>query len=250
MKSIIIDDEKKARSLLSTLIQENCQTIDTILEAADLREGVKIIKQEKPDIVFLDIEMPELIGLQILDFFDSPVAFQLIFTTAYNEYAIEAFKLSAIDYLLKPIDTDELIQAVQKAEERQRKQELDGRLVSLQKNIKQLSVNKIALEVPRGFLFVNHDDILLLEADGMYTKVYLKNGETKLISKPLKYFAEQLENKSLFFKCHRSFVVNLKFIKELTNTDNGFIVMENKKVVPISKSRKKEFIQVIQEVFW
>ncbi|WP_020527043.1 LytR/AlgR family response regulator transcription factor [Flexithrix dorotheae] len=250
MRSIIIDDEKKARSLLKTMIKENCTSIDTILEASDLKQGVEIIKQEKPDIVFLDIEMPEQFGLQILDFFETPVDFQIIFTTAYNEYAIEAFKVSAIDYLLKPIDNKELTTAVRKAEEALRKQELDNRLVSLQKNLRQLSVNKIALEVPRGFLFVNHDDILLLEADGMYTKVYLKSGESKLISKPLKYFADQLENKSLFFKCHRSFVINLKYIKELTNNDAGFIVMENKKVVPISKSRKQEFIKVIQDVFW
>ncbi|MDW7694651.1 LytTR family DNA-binding domain-containing protein [Flammeovirgaceae bacterium SG7u.111] len=250
MNSIIIDDEKKARHLLTHLIHENCPSIQQILEASNLEEGVQLIKKEKPDIVFLDIEMPKIHGLQILDFFDGPVNFQIIFTTAYNEYAIEAFKLSAIDYLLKPIDINELKTAVQKAEEAIQKHELNSRLEILQKNIQQLSVNKIALEVPRGVLFVAHDDIILLKADGMYTKIYLKNKDTTLITKPLKFFVEQLENRSLFFRCHRSFLINLKYIKELSNTETGYIIMENEEIVPISKSRKKEFLKVIHDIFW
>lgn len=250
MKVIIIDDENKARRLISTLLTENCPEISMQLEADDLETGVALIKEHQPDIVFLDIEMPKHSGLQIVDFFEpNEMNFQIIFVTAYNEYAIQAFKLSAVDYILKPVDILELKTAIEKAKKNIESKSINNRLDDLKKVFQQLSINKMVLEIPKGILFVSHDDIILFEADGMYTKVYMKNNESQLICKPMKHFVDQLEGKPIFYKPHRSFLVNLKYIKELSKKDGFHLIMENNKTIPIAKEKKDEFLQMIQDLF-
>ena len=250
MKVIIIDDENKARRLISTLLTENCSDITLQLEVNDLETGVALIKEHQPDIVFLDIEMPKHSGLQIVDFFEPhEMNFQIIFVTAYNDYAIQAFKLSAVDYILKPVDILELKTAIEKAKKNIESKSINNRLDDLKRVFQQLSLNKMVLEVPKGILFVSHDDIILFEADGMYTKVYMKNNESQLICKPLKHFVEQLEDKPIFYKPHRSYLINLKYMKELSKKDGFHIVMENNKTIPIAKEKKDEFLQFIQEIF-
>lgn len=250
MKAIIIDDENKARRLIHTLIDEECPEIEEIFEASDLESGVALIKEHHPDIVFLDIEMPNHSGLQILEFFEaSEVNFQIIFITAYNEYAVQAFKLSAVDYLLKPIDIEEFKNAVDKAVSSIKNKSIDTKLNDLKKVFQQISLNKIVLEIPKGILFVSHDDLLFFEADGMYTKVYMKNNETQLICKPLKHFVDQLSEKPIFYKPHRSYLINLKYIKELVKKDGFHLIMENNKTIPIAKEKKEEFLQLIQDLF-
>lgn len=250
MKAIIIDDENKARSVLRTLVEEDCPQITEIAEASDLVSGVEIIRSFKPDVVFLDIEMPEHSGLEIVDFFkNEPINFQIIFTTAYNNYAIEALKLSAIDYLLKPIDSEELVRSVNKAKSVIEKDNINDKLLKIEKVFHQLSLNKLALEVPKGILFVSHDDIILFEADGVYTKVYLKNGKTELISKTLKHFTDQLDDKSIFYKPHRSYLINLKYMSQLVKKDGLHIVLENNKTVPIARDKKEEFMSLVDKVF-
>ncbi len=250
MKVIIIDDENKARRLISTLLTENCPEISMQLEADDLESGVALIKEHQPDIVFLDIEMPKYSGLQIVDFFEpNEMNFQIIFVTAYNEYAIQAFKLSAVDYILKPVDILELKTAIEKAKKNIESKSINNRLDDLKKVFQQLSLNKMVLEIPKGILFVSHDDIILFEADGMYTKVYMKNNESQLICKPMKHFVDQLHDKPIFYKPHRSFLVNLKYIKELSKKDGFHLIMENNKTIPIAKEKKDEFLQMIQDLF-
>lgn len=250
MKAILIDDENKARRLLEALLIDTCPEIKTIFQAENLIRGVKLIEEESPDIVFLDIEMPKHSGLQILEFFEGKkVNFQIIFVTAYNEYAIEAFKLSAVDYLLKPIDVCELKLATNKAFNLIQAKNIDNKFDDLKKAFEQLSLNKIAVEVPRGVSFISHDDIQLFEADGMYTKIYLKNGETELICKPLKHFVDQLDKKPIFYKPHRSYLVNLKHIKELYKKDGFYLLLDSGKTVPISKDKKTDFLQLVQDMF-
>ena len=250
MKVIIIDDENKARRLISTLLTENCSDITLQLEANDLETGVALIKEHHPDIVFLDIEMPKHSGLQIVDFFEPhEMNFQIIFVTAYNYYAIQAFELSAVDYILKPVDILELKTAIEKAKKNIESKSINNRLDDLKKVFQQLSLNKMVLEIPKGILFVSHDDIILFEADGMYTKVYMKNNESQLICKPMKHFVDQLEGKPIFYKPHRSFLVNLKYIKELSKKDGFHLIMENNKTIPIAKEKKDEFLQMIQDLF-
>jgi two-component system, LytTR family, response regulator len=250
MKAIIIDDENKARSLMQALIKDHCHEITETLEADDLEGGVAKIKLEKPDLVFLDIEMPNYSGLQILEFFDGyDINFQIIFTTAYNDYALQAFKLSAIDYLLKPIDPKELKSAVNKAQTALSQNKINNKLDDLRNAFKQLSINKLALDIPKGIIFVSHEDILFFEADGMYTKVYMKNEDPQLICKPLRHFVDQLAEKPIFYKPHRSYLVNLKYIKQFIKNDGFYLVMENNKTVPISKDKKDEFLQMVNDVF-
>jgi two-component system LytT family response regulator len=250
MKALIIDDENKARKVIATYITENSQEFDAVFEAEDLETGIELIKSESPDIVFLDIEMPKYSGLQIIDFFKpEEITFQIIFVTAYNEYAIQAFKLSAVDYLLKPVDKKEVLEAISKAKNIIENKEVSHKIEDLKKAFQQMALNKIALEVPKGIIFTSHDDILYFEADGMYTNVYLKGKEPQLICKPLKHFAQQLETKSVFYKPHRSYLINLKYLKELSKKDGCYLIMENNKTIPLAKEKKEEFLALINEIF-
>ncbi|HFX17836.1 MAG TPA: response regulator transcription factor [Flavobacteriales bacterium] len=249
MKAIIIDDEKRARHLLTELVQSYCSQITQIIEAPDLATGVNLIKEESPQLVFLDIEMPNESGLKILDYFSDQVPFNIIFVTAYNHYAVEAFKLSAIDYLLKPVDVDELQLAVNKAITALQAKDFKVQLNKLRESLKKLSYKKIVLEIPKGIMFTSHDDILYFQADGMYTNVKLKDGTEKVICKPLKHFVDQLADNPMFFKSHRSYFINLNYVEELTKKDGDYVIMSDQKEIPISKSNKEQFMKVIKEIF-
>lgn len=250
MRVLIIDDEKRARHLLHTLLEEHLNEVEVVGEATDLQDGLKLIESTTPDLIFLDIEMPGESGLEIIKYIKPDQhQFQIIFVTAYNQYAVEAFKTNAIDYLLKPIDIEELKTAFAKARKHHHSQQVTQQLEQLRRSVKHLSLDKIVMEVPRGYMFASHNDIIYFEADGMYTKVITTDGKTNLICKPLRHFVEQLATNDLFFKCHRSFLVNLKHITELVKHDGDYIVMENQRHIPISKSKRDQFLKVIEETF-
>ncbi|WP_299889088.1 LytTR family DNA-binding domain-containing protein [uncultured Lacinutrix sp.] len=249
MNVLIIDDEPKARKLLQTLIEENCSNINSIFTAEDLLSGVNIIKKSAPEIVFLDIEMPQHSGLEIFDFIDKKDhTFEIIFTTAYSEYAIQAFELSAIDYLLKPLRVDKLQEAVEKVINNIGKSQINIKLEELKKSLSNANFNKIALPIADGIKFVNLDDIIMLKADGMYTNISLQDNREILISKPLKHFVKLLESKTTFYKPHRSYLINLKYIQEYSKKDGGYIVMDNSETVSISKDKKEEFLTIVQNI--
>lgn len=250
MKILIIDDESRARRVLMSILKEECSPLEAIFEADNLIDGVALIKTEAPNVVFLDIEMPQHSGLEIGDFFkNEPMNFHIIFTTAYGQYALEAFRLSALDYLMKPIDVEELKAAFAKASILIHEDSIKNKLVKLEKAFQQLSLNKIALEVPKGIIFASHDDIVFFEADGVYTRVHLANGKSELICKTLKHFANQLQDQPLFYKPHRSYLINLKFMDELVKKDGLHVVVNGKKTIPIARDRKKEFLEMINTVF-
>lgn len=249
MKALIIDDEKKARQVLQILVEENCPKITTILQADNLMSGVELIKQEAPNIVFLDIEMPEHSGLEILNFIEKEVHnFEIIFTTAYSEYAIQAFQLSAIDYLLKPVRPSQVKDAVDKAIKFLGNSQINKRLTELKSSLEDANFKKIGLPNSNGIKFVNFTDIIMLEADGMYTNVTTQSEGDILVSKPLKFFVDILLNIKMFYRPHRSFLINLAFIKEYIKKDGGYIVMENDKTVSISNDKKEEFLSIVQNI--
>ncbi|MGJ8682981.1 MAG: LytR/AlgR family response regulator transcription factor [Nonlabens sp.] len=249
MKALIIDDEKKARQVLEVLIEENCPKITKILEASDLLSGVELIKQEQPSIVFLDIEMPEHSGLEILNFIEKEVHnFEIIFTTAYSEYAIQAFQLSAIDYLLKPVRPSQVKEAVDKAIAFLGNSQINKRLTELRSSLQESNFKKIGLPYSEGIKFVNFNDIILLKADGMYTNVSTIDNKTILVSKPLRFFVDILHNIKTFYRPHRSYLINLTYIKEYIKRDGGYIVMENDKEVSISNDKKEEFLTIVQNI--
>lgn len=247
MKAVIIDDEKKARTLLRVLLTENCPDVEEIEEAENLQEGVRVINKFKPDIVFLDIEMPGYSGIQLLDFFNpEQINFELIFTTAYSQYAIKAFEMNAIDYLLKPLRPEQVEQAVQKAIKITGKNHLNKRLEELKNSIQSNTYSKIAFPINDGVLFVTIDDIISLTAERMYTQVYTKTDGDFLVSKPLKFFLDTLEHNKLFFKPHRSAIINLKYIKRYVNKDGGYVIMDNNQMVTVAKEKKKELFDILQ----
>ncbi len=247
MKVVIIDDEKKARTLLRILLEENCPDVEHIYQAENLPLGVRLIHQEKPDLVFLDIEMPSYSGIQILDFIDpKDIQFELIFTTAYSQYALKAFELNAIDYLLKPLRPDQIQQAVSKVKEKVGRKQLTQRLEELRNSLSAPSISKVAFPLSDGVLFVAFDELISLEADRMYTKVYTKNDGDFIVSKPMKFFAKHLENIQYFYRPHRSYLINLQYIKKYVNKDGGYILMDNGQMVSVSKDKKKELFELLQ----
>lgn len=246
MKVLIIDDERKARNVLRILLKENCKEITTILEAEDLLSGVELIKKEQPKLVFLDVEMPEHSGLEIINFIEKDnYNFEIIFVTAYSDYAIKAFQLSAIDYLLKPVRPSQIKEAVNKAISNIGKNELSERLEELKKSFNSQQLKKIAIPFSEGIKFICFEDIIFFEADGMYTKITTTTVSSLLVSKPLKHFVELLQSQNTFYKPHRSYLVNLSFIKEYIKKDGGYIIMENNHIVSISKDKKEEFLKLV-----
>lgn len=247
MKALIIDDEKKARRLLNVILSENCPEVTQIEEAPDLPSGVRLIHSFKPDIIFLDIEMPGYSGMQLLEFLNpAQITFELVFTTAYNQYAIKAFELNAIDYLLKPLHSEQIEQAIKKVQARQGNNQLNNQLLELQTSLQSNQISKIAFPLADSILFVALDDVIFLCADRMYTKAYTVSDGLIIVSKPLKFFSKYLEGLSNFFKPHRSYVINLNRIKKYVHADGGYIIMENGEIVTIAKERKRELFNIIE----
>jgi len=249
MKAVIIDDERKARNYLQTLIENNCPKIKSISTAENLLSGVTLIKEKQPDIVFLDIEMPQHSGLEIKDFFkNDTIDFEIIFTTAYSEYAIQAFELSAIDYLLKPLSSEKLTHAVNKVVEKKDNSQIDLRLTELKKNLEESNFKKIGLPHADGIKFVPIEDLIVLKADGMYTNISTVKYKKIVVCKPLKHFVQLLSSVPAFYRPHRSYLINLKYINEYIKKDGGYIKLENGQSVSISNEKKEEFLNIIQNI--
>jgi two-component system, LytTR family, response regulator len=247
---IIIDDENMARALLRNILQEVAPNVTILAECDDLPSGIKAIQKHKPDIVFLDIEMPGHSGLTILEFFnDEDVNFDIVFTTGYSEYAIQAFKLSATDYLLKPINPETL----QKTVERIFKNDIKTKTQQYKVLQNNLSSNVetgdkcIVVNLTGSTRFIKIKDIVLLEADGSYCKIHLLNNEKLTTSKNLKFYEEALEGFPLFFRSHKSNIINLKYVIEF-NKSEGEIVLENKLIALISSEKYDLLIERMKQL--
>jgi two-component system LytT family response regulator len=247
--AIIIDDEPKARQILQTLLEENCPEINIVAQAEDVPSGVKAINQHKPAIVFSDIDMPSYNGFQLLEFVDK-ANFELIYCTGHDEFALRAFEVSAVDYLLKPIQISQLVNAVNKAIKlcNSNTPQTAERFDTLRENLKDSVLKKIALPVADGLIFIDIDDLMYLEADGAYTNVFLNDGNKLLISKKLKEFENILTNNKNFFRTHRSYIINTSCIKQYIKSDGGSIVLQNKVSIPIARERKEEFQTYIENI--
>lgn len=238
LKAIIVDDEGKARRILARFIVEYCPQIEIVAIVEDVPEAVKAIQKTNPDVVFLDIEMPGYNGFQLLEFFEE-IDFEIIFTTAYSEFALRAFQVSAIDYLLKPIQIDQLTLAVQKLEKIHGNSLIRERLAILQKNLEEYKIKKIIVPLSEGSLFVELKDILYLKAEGSYANIFFKDGNKVIVSKNLKDYEDQLTMEEGFFRTHRSFLVNTDYIKQISS-DGSEAMMINDSIINISRERKQE----------
>jgi two-component system LytT family response regulator len=250
MKAVVIDDESKAINLLKIILRDYCPEIKEVYTAVDLPSGIKTIQKHKPDIIFLDIEMPGYSGLQILDFFDEEqITFQIIFTTAYDSYAIKAFELNATAYLLKPLSPKLVAEAVVKAgKQTGQQQTIRNQLAELKEALTTPNFGKIGLPMANGLLFVKLESIIMFKADGMYTKVFIEGEEDSIVSKPLKHFADMLVDFSFFFRTHRSYLINIRFIKQLVKNNGSYLIMDNEEIASISKERQKAILEIIGKI--
>ncbi|MEZ5045644.1 MAG: response regulator [Chitinophagaceae bacterium] len=245
-KAILVDDEERARNFLSNLLQKHCPEIDIISLCSNVPDAVLAIHKWQPDLVFLDIEMPDYNGFELLQFFKE-IDFEIVFVTAYSEFAIKAFEISALDYLLKPVDAEVLKQTVVKLKEKRSLVNISKRIEVFKEAYRSDDFSKIALPVSDGILFVDIVKIVCLEASGAYTYVVLKDGSKVLVSKKLIFFEQVLENKKTFFRIHRSYLINLNFIAKYFKGE-GLVLMDNQLKIPISKDRKQDFEAAFKEI--
>ena len=241
MKAIIIDDIDSVAQLLKRMIGKYCTDVQVEGVANSAEEGEKLINETKPDIVFLDINMPGMGGFELLQSLDK-IDFSVIFVTAFNEYAVKAIRFGAIDYLLKPIDPEELKSAVARAKEKIKSQKVEVK--NLISNLKKPGddSNTIVINSEKGLTFVKINEIISISADGNYSTVVTTNGDKYVSSKNLKVFEGFLEVYS-FLRVHHSFLINPHFIKSFNQKNNAEITMVNGEVIPISMRKKHAFFE-------
>lgn len=244
MKAILIDDEKRARVSLSLLLAEYCPEIELVAECENLPEGVKAIRKFNPDLVLLDIEMPGHSGLELVDFFDEKeINFSIIFTTAYNEYAIQAFKLSALDYLLKPIVPEELISAIARLERQKGIQ-----FKALAENIRNESFEKIAVPSGSTLFLLKLSEIIYIKGEGSYSEIFMHDKTKHMVSRNLKNFEEILQKDKRFLRTHKSYIVNFDAVISYNKSDGGWLDMKNGNSIPVSSDKSNLIIERIQIV--
>lgn len=246
MKILIIDNEELLRSGLKELINNCSDQLPLIEEADGVASGIQKINQFRPDIVFLDIEMEDGTGFDLLSKLSHP-EFQLIFTTAHNQYAIQAFKFSAIDYLLKPIDPEELQKSLDKATANINKSDLSRQLAVMMQQLaaKPEGEKKIVLKDIESTYFIKVNDILFCEAEGTYTKFYFTNNDPILVSKNLKEYEAILEPLG-FLRTHHSYLANPTKIKMYDKTDGGALILEGGHSIPVSQRKKDTILSLLE----
>jgi two-component system, LytTR family, response regulator len=240
INTVIIDDEQNNIDNLSILLHTYCPQVSVLTSALNAHEGEQIILKHKPDLVFLDIQMPEKNGFDMLKSLNS-FDFEIIFVTAYDQYGIQAVKFSAIDYLLKPINIDDLKQAVQKAAlkstQKRHNAQLEN-LIQLVQQKQQKQFHRIALQSTKETRFVEPDKIVRCESSNNYTTFFLSNGEKILTSKPIFEYEEMLQDYG-FVRCHQSHLINKTFIKSWIKEEGDYFLMEDNTQIPISRNKKE-----------
>ena len=242
---IIIDDETNAREHLRNLIEEHCPQLQVIGEADGVESGFRLIREVQPQAIFLDISMRDGTGFHLLDKFDRHT-FQVIFQTAFDEFAIKAFRYNAVDYLLKPVSANELVKAARKivASQDQDHPAITQQLFNLIDSAKKQKFEKIVLHSSEGMHFVKVADIQHLQADANYTTFYLTSGEKITVTKTIKTFEELLPESS-FFRPHQSYIVSLDCVSKILKEDGGYALMEDGSKIPISRRKKDQFITAL-----
>jgi two-component system, LytTR family, response regulator len=244
IRTVIIDDEHLNIDNLKALLQQHCPQVTVVAAAQNADLGEKIIRQHKPDLVFLDIQMPDKTGFDMLLSLKS-YSFEVIFLTAFSQYGIQAVKFSAIDYILKPIPIDELKLAIQKAEQKQAQKNHNLQIENLMQMLtqQQKQYHKIALPTAKEIRFVEPEKIVRCESSNNYTTFFLLSGEKIMTSKPIFEYEELLKDYG-FIRCHQSHLVNKIYIKSLSKVEGGFLLLEDNSQIPISRRRKDEVLQI------
>lgn len=239
LRTILIDDEPDNVRLLALQLERHCPQVDVVAQVTTAEEGLRDIRTLRPDLVFLDIEMPRMNGFQLLEQLEE-IPFALVFVTAYDQFALKAFRFSALDYLLKPVDLAELQSAVRKAE---RRQHPDPRqLELLRSQYRGTPPSKIAVPQQNGVTFVELNEIIYAEADSNYTKLILSNGRSHLLTKTLREVQEVLEARN-FLRVHRQYLVNLDHIKRYVRGEGMYLVLSNDASIPVARNQKDRLVE-------
>ncbi len=245
-RTILIDDETSSLDILEYELLTASQDIEVIAKCSDARKAAALIENKQPDLVFLDIEMPWLSGFEVLDGLKY-TDFNLVFVTAYNQYAIKAFKYLAFDYLLKPVNRNELIETLKRIKNKSTNQqnEVLKNIISLIKNGGATS-GRIPFPTLKGVEFYRIDEIIHCKADSNYTEIHTTNGKKVVISKTLKSVEEMLDS-SNFLRVHQSHLINLNYLISYVKEDGGYLKMSNNSVVPLSRSKRNAFFELVNK---
>lgn len=248
LKAVIVDDELNSRETLRLMIDRYCTGVKVVSMSDSFESALEDIRLFKPDVVFLDIQMPDGNGFKLLEQFDE-IDFFVIFTTAYEEYALKAFKYNAIDYLLKPIIANDLINAVDKVNRNLNPNDFNTQSIkSILNELKQQKISKkIVLSTAEGMHIIDTINIIRCESDDYYTKFFFTDGTTMLISKTLKEHEELLSD-SDFFRPHKSHLINLKYVKSYIKTDGGSIIMNDGKEIPVSRRKREKILEILHQL--
>lgn len=241
---VIIDDEADARRVIRKYLERYFPTFQIAAEADNFQDAVNIIEANQPDILFLDIQLNDATGFDVLDKLDIfPQTMGIIFTTAYDQFALKAYQYKALDYLLKPIESEAFQESIQRIVQLQsqpirEKEQAMTPVFNIEK--------RVGVPTNEGIKLVAIDSIVFLEADASYCKVFLSDGKGLVVSKPMKYFGDKLEPLPYFLRVHKSYLVNLKFVEEYVREDGGGLRLTIGNVIPISRQKKEEIIQFIE----
>jgi len=243
IEAVLVDDEAKALQSLSWELTNLSDEVNVVASFTDAHEALAYLEKNTPDCLFLDIEMPTMDGFQFIKNLKNK-AFPVVITTAYNQYALKALKNEAIDYLLKPIDSDDLDETLSKIKKYNSKNFTAERLEEILLNHNAKSLNKkITINTDGKLLFFESDDILYAESDGNYSTIYLNDGQKILLTKKLKEVNELLPSNS-FFRIHNSYIVNLNKVKEFLKTD-GYVILDTNHKIPVSRQKKSDFLDLL-----
>ncbi|MBS1933270.1 MAG: response regulator transcription factor [Bacteroidetes bacterium] len=248
IKAIIIDDEKNCRDTLRWQLTKYCPQIEIIADADNAKSGLEIILDKKPQLIFLDVEMPGKNGFEMLEELKE-IDFDIIFTTAFEQYAIRAIKFGALDYLTKPVDKDELVTAINKLKAKSNHTSLEQikTMLSQLKPRRDISSQKIALPTLHGFELVLMANIVICESNSNYTNIRLANGQQLLISRTLKEI-EDLLSIHPFFRVHHSFLVNLSYATRYIKGEGGSLILQDNLEVPVARRKKEDLLKLITPI--
>lgn len=246
INTVIVDDEKKGRDLLQILLREHCPAVNVVGVAEDISKALELINLLNPDLIFLDIQMPGGSGFDLLEKIGERKV-HVIFVSAYHEHAIKAFKFSALDYLLKPVDEEELIKAVKKAETLTTKPQAPKDAELSKANSGNDRNNRLALSTNLGLVFVEISDIERCEAAGKYTVCFLTDGKEIIVTKNLKEFEDVLSGYN-FIRVHHSHLINLEYIKQYHKGRGGYIMMKSGSSITVSQRKKDEFLKRLNKI--
>ncbi len=246
LQCIIIDDEKSARTSLAQFLVDYCEQVELLGMASNIDEAKRLIDQHQPNLIFLDIEMPHGNAFDLLERFER-IDFSIIFVTAFSQYAVRAFNLSAAHYLLKPVDIDLLIEAVEKVEQDQRQKCSYLHTEVLLQNIRQVNSqkNKIVIPLMDGFELVRLEDVLYMVADDNFVHIHISNGKSFMACRSLKFYEEQLQSNG-FFRIHRKFLINVEHVIRFRKTKPPLVQMSNQKELELSQSKRKAFLELFK----